>query len=1060
MLTSSRCRWRIRCGASLLALLVCFAVQAFAQPGGDLQLVCLNSDGGAHPGRLPKDMPNTGVWRGVSAFVGQGVNVQACWVWDEVCPPVKRLPGSDLLPACSDSQSPSPVGSRQHLAVRLLNLEDSAPASPLVTVTAAPSAMWREVPRRLLPVWTGDASVVRLPYASGTWRLQACVEHRCSRWTDVPDGAGQVSLRLNPAQAINYWIAADGSPLVGARFYLLRPGRGGLSQTEILGLEQSDEDGRVAFRLSGEQRSAVVVSAEGRQAEAFRTLRDVPDQVALEPGFVLSGRVVDAGGEPVAARLYGRSFVRNGFGLTQLQRGRTGADGLFRLSGFPAGAATLRAVADVDGELEFAGRLYVERSVDLGDLLLSDVEAVWVRVIDAQRRFPVEEASIRAADGRVSRTGADGLSRVQVRYGRQLQVTARGYGVALPQLPAGVGRVADEPFSIEVEPALTVTGVFLAADGVTPAANGRFSAQGAGHVVLSGVIGADGGFTVDLPGGGDWEVELSAGNAGTAHLDVTGAGGETIDLGIVRASPSAVVSGYVVGDDYQPLTGVSVNSTPPSGAGPLLAPLLGRTLTAVSGPEGRFELYGLEAGPVGLRIAAEGYAPHRLEVNVGRAERVDLGMITLDRGRQVTVLSDVEGGSVELTAGDALPPEEMTAVIERRAAVFQIVPQGPLMIVVLNKDGQPVCTRRPHEPEGDLSVRCNDGSVQVTGRVTLDGVPVAGRLLWRSRRAEVDVPGGFFRSRTGGLERVDAVSTGVRDLAVPLDAEGFYRLGSVLPGKWEVLWVPEAGGAQEPQVVDVPNAGASVVVRDIAYDGVSVEGAVLDPEGRPADRTTVEAFPGQPPVVSDSQGNFRMLGMRPGRYQLRARRQHLRSDLVEVELGRPGDRASVQLQLVEEPVSDRVRLELTDGSGGFCYVETHSASGGQLVQVRDGLAEAPLDPPLGELVRAACNADGRWVLGDWQNLRRVLEDGLTFDPSASTASLALIGRSRAAGVTISTPGGWDLGQLRMWFGGAPTFSVGETIPNLPVGAYMVRWSDGSRTVVPERRRITEVDLDG
>ena len=574
------------------------------------------------------------------------------------------------------------------------------------------------------------------------------------------------------------------------------------------------------------------------------------------------------------------------------------------------------------------------------------------------------------------------------------------------------------------------------------------------------MIGTDGGFTVDLPGGGDWEVELSAGNAGTAHLDVKGAGGGTIDLGVVRASPSAVVSGYVVGDDHQPLAGVSVNSTPPSEAGPLLAPLIGRTLTAVSGPEGYFELYGLEAGPVGLRIAAEGYAPRRLEVSVGRTERVELGLIGLDRGRQITVLSDMEGGLVELTAGDALPPEEMKAVIERQRAVFQIVPQEPLVIVVLNKDGQPVCTKSLREPEGDLSVRCNDQSVQVTGRVTLGGVPVAGRLLWRSRSADVDVPGGFFRSRTGGLERVDAVSTGVRDLAAPLDAEGFYRLGSVLPGKWEVLWVPEAGGAQEPQVVEVPNAGGSVIVRNIAYDGVTVEGAVLDPEGRPADRTTVEAFPGQPPVVSDNQGNFRMLGMRPGRYQLRARRQNLRSDLVEVELGRPGDRASVQLHLVEKPASDRVRLELSDGSTGFCYVETDSGAAGHLVQVRDGLAEAPLDPPLGELVRAACNADGRWVLGDWQNLPHALERGLTFDPSASTASLVLIGRSRGAGITISTPSGWNLGQLRMWLGGAPTFSVGETIPNLPVGAYVVRWGDGSRTVVPERRRVTEVDLDG
>ena len=190
----------------------------------------------------------------------------------------------------------------------------------------------------------------------------------------------------------------------------------------------------------------MVVSATGREAAAFLRLSDVPDQVELGPGFTLSGRVVDAGGGPLAARLRGRSFVRDGFGLTQLQKGRTGADGRFRLSGFSAGAATLRAV-DIGGELEFARRLDVEGSLDLGDLVLADVEIVWVRIIDAQHRLPVEGASIRAADGQVSRTGADGLSRVQVRYGRELQVAAHGYGVSLPRYRPAVGRSADEPLT-------------------------------------------------------------------------------------------------------------------------------------------------------------------------------------------------------------------------------------------------------------------------------------------------------------------------------------------------------------------------------------------------------------------------------------------------------------------------------------------------------------------------------------------------------------------------------------------------------------------------------------
>ena len=247
MLPSSPRRERLRCAAPLLALLVGFASQVFAQSGSDVQLVCLDTDGGAHRVRPTETMPDAGAWQGVSALAGADIDVQACWVWNRECPPARHLPGSDLEPMCDVTEPPSTAASGSGLFVRLLDLEDSPPASPVVTLTAAPSAMWREVPRSLLPAWSATTSLVRLPSSSGPWRVQACTEHRCSLWTDVRGGTEEVSLRLNPAQVISYRTTADGAPLADARFYLLRPGRGGLSQTEILGLEQSDEDGRVAF---------------------------------------------------------------------------------------------------------------------------------------------------------------------------------------------------------------------------------------------------------------------------------------------------------------------------------------------------------------------------------------------------------------------------------------------------------------------------------------------------------------------------------------------------------------------------------------------------------------------------------------------------------------------------------------------------------------------------------------------------------------------------------------------------------------------------------------------
>lgn len=1034
------------------------AAQVGAQDSGGLEFVCLSSDGGVMPLSSSTTATPDEDWREISNLAD--AEVEACWVWTELCPPVRRPFGSDLALDCSAVATGVAGAAHAELVVRLPALDNEAATAGLPTLTAAPSAMWREVPRSLLPNWSVDAGVVRLPHGPGPWRLQACAEQGCSRWTDVPGRTGDVSLPLLQARTTSYRIVTtDGSPLVNARFHLVRPGQGGLSQTEILGFEQPGLEGRVAFRLPIEQEPPVIVSSDAREAEAFLALRDVPERVELGPGFVLSGRVVNGVGEPMAAELRGHSFIRDGFGLTQMQRGRTGPDGLFRLAGFSAGDATLRAVAEEEDGLEFAHRLKLEESTDLGDIVLTEVEVVWVRVIDAVLRSPVNGAVIRTADDEW-RTGADGLAGVEVRYARELQVLAPGYGFAVPRLPAGVGRAPAEPFPIELEPALSVTGIYVAADGLTPAANGRFSARGGKHLRLSGAIQQDGAFSVDLPGGGAWDLELTAGNAGSVRLEVEGSGGETIDLGVVRAPPSAAIFGHVVGETYEPLAGVTVSSTLPSESGPLLAPLLGSTLTATSGPEGYFELHGLDAGPAAVRFAAEGYAPHRLEFQVEGTAPVDVGTVELSQGKRIAVRSDTVGGLVEMEVGDTVPPERMAAALVDREALFREVPDGPLVIVVLNGDRQPVCTREIPEPENDLTVRCDDQSARVTGRVTMGEVPVAGTLLWERRDGGSEVPGGFFRSRTDGLERVDTVlGNRIPSLRASLDEDGAYRLDAVLPGEWDVTWRPAAGGFQEPRVVDVPAGAGGAVVRDISYEGVSVEGTVLDPEGSPVGPATVEIFPDQPPVVSDSRGNFRILGLRPGRYQLRASERHLRSDLVEVELDRPGDRTTVQIHLADDPPRNRLRIELADGSDGFCYAEMDNGAGGQLVQVRSGTAEVRVEPPLGELVRAGCNAGGRWVLGAWRNLREAMEHGLTLDPGASTASLALIGRSRAAGISITGPGGWNLGTLRMWFGGGPSFAAGEKITNLPVGAYVIDWGEGSRSVFAERRRETEVELD-
>ncbi|MCY3971396.1 MAG: hypothetical protein OXG74_15800, partial [Acidobacteria bacterium] len=102
---------------------------------------------------------------------------------------------------------------------------------------------------------------------------------------------------------------------------------------------------------------------------------------------------------------------------------------------------------------------------------------------------------------------------------------------------------------------------------------------------------------------------------------------------------------------------------------------------------------------------------------------------------------------------------------------------------------------------------------------------------------------------------------------------------------------------------------------------------------------------------------------------------------------------------------------------------------------------------------------GRWILTGWQDLERALERGVDLDPFESDSSIVLEGDPSTAAVQVTGPGGWDLGRLRLWFGGATTFEVGETISNLPEGEYTLRWGDQVRTVWTERRRAAEVEIE-
>jgi hypothetical protein len=1008
-----------------------------------------------------------------------------CWAWSDSCPPRLLEPGESAVAACRTGG-----GSSRQLTVRVRAPEAAksnadpavgAAAAAEFEVTAAPVAMWRQVPRDLLPAISVAPGPLSLTRTDETWRLQARSEGFASTWRDVISEEGSVELALQEAVDFTVQVTAGGAPLVGARMYLVRVGSGlAASRPEPLGFGVTDTDGKASLVVSERERAAVLVSHVARSASAFERLADVPPVVELGPGLAVTGRAVDPEGRSVAGvPLLGLSWVADGFGAMQRHLGISGSDGRFLLSGFTRGAASLRTDG---GELEYSERFDLEDSLDLGSIVLAATETYRIQVVDASRGTPVSGARTSSEAGEQTTTDRRGMAVVSPRFGRTLLISAKGYrparfriggsgsgaeGRSLPGLPTipvdvvgGLGATAEEPLVLRLDPAFTVEGVFMAADGVTPAASGRLTAardMANGQATSHRTIAPDGSFSIDLEPGA-YTLDLSAANAGRTVLEVRGSAGEIRDLGVIVAPTSAWVSGTVVNPEFEPVAGASVSYARPSELGQMMARAMGRVATVTTGVDGRFELHGLELGTATLRVEAEEYALLEFQVEAPTVEWVDAGFVELSRGRRITVRSDVGQGVVGLDPGGKGDPlDVVTADLVEGEAVLDLVPEEPFVVRV-SRGGVTLCEKDVEESDGDAAIRCDRSAMAVTGRVTTNGQPAAGSLLW-SARANSASPTGIVHGLGGPLSSSELmVPTGWQELNADIDDDGRYRLEAVLPGEWKVTWMTPAEGWQESREVTVPDGPGKEYTLSFDYGGVSIEGVVTDADGQPVHVATVDVYPQRKAVVSGPDGRFRILDLAPGAYQVRARFRHQRSALVDVELRDYSDRQTIHLELRDDPPNDELVVRLAGGGSGFCFVEMEGA-GQRVSRIDGGVARTRLAPPLTDRVRIACQADGRWILSGWQGLERALDRGVDFDPFESDSSIVLQGDPQAASVQITGPAGWDLGQLRLWFGGATSFSVGDSVSNLPAGEYTLRWGNQVRTVWTERRRAAEVEIE-
>jgi len=311
---------------------------------------------------------------------------------------------------------------------------------------------------------------------------------------------------------------------------------------------RTDDDGKFAIRVYGENNSVSVVTFPARYRSVSSSFGSrVPKGVTelepfeLELGNVITGRVVDAAGAPIArAFVVGRWTKHTGFGQANYWRAAfSGPDGRFRLEGISPDATPMLTARSFDSKTESPVRPDGHDTV----LRLTSVAALTANgIVTSTSGEPIENATVtvetqtvptgrvvgssKQAKSFVAVVGADGRWSREVPSGFEyrIHVEARGFAEAGSAWRKLAGTSID--FTTRLKKLVTLEGRVVA--GNSPVAGATVLCPSRG---IEAKTRADGSFAlVGLPAG-DALVVVRNRDRYSAHRF---AGGQTIDLSRAR----------------------------------------------------------------------------------------------------------------------------------------------------------------------------------------------------------------------------------------------------------------------------------------------------------------------------------------------------------------------------------------------------------------------------------------------------------------------------------------------------------------------------------------------
>ena len=631
-------------------------------------------------------------------------------------------------------------------------------------------------------------------------------------------------------------VGADRAALAGAAVVALDAAASARTLSALLATSESDGDGRFRLGPLAPGRYRVTAAAAGH-LPASRTLAVGAGQTvrgadfALEAGgFVLSGRVLDAGagaiaGGRVRAHVYGEASD------TTVALARTDRAGAYRLT-LPRGFHEL--VADADGYAPARTAVWVVGQLSR-DFRLIPAASIAGRVVHRGTASPVAQARVRLepARGLEVDTDAEGAFVFDALEPGDYHLHARAGRLAGQLASPVAARLGTrvEGVLIEVEPGRALAGRVRRGGG-GPVVGATVAVVARGEPRGETTSDAGGAFRFEglLPG--PHLVRATAPgflaavrSASLAEQDLPG-----IDLELQAA---AQVRGLVVDAQDRPCPAtISVESDERRGK-PVRA-----------GDDGRFLLADLPPGETALRAEC---GPR------GRA-RLDLGKVAPDERREVTLRLSAGGlhvrgtvrwkdgspaAGIELTAGNLradMSPEQTTT---NPSGGYQLgpLPAGALVMVEARSPiatgSDPASGRRtvrltgPQDATGvDFVLARSEGAIRgvVTGP---GGAPLPGAVVAAEAptftRAVTDQDGSFvldglapedhqLRAEYPGLVSEEKeVAAGRRDVRFQL------RRGALLAGVVEggggrgagfcSVWARPAGGSGGGQDPNGPCAG-------------------------------------------------------------------------------------------------------------------------------------------------------------------------------------------------------------------------------------------------------------